>query len=350
MAMSDNLDNRDRGLPRRMRRGAILGAGLLVLAVASAVLSANALGPVVAPAPATGVAVGDDAPLLFPAPAVAHSLPMPIATAAETAGLPVSAAGGCINVPIVYYHYIRVNPNPRDRLGAQLSVAPANFQAQMDWLQQAGGHTVTLAQVMRAMGGGPPLPSHPVVLTFDDGHDDFATRAVPILLRDHFVATAFVVPGFLGRTAYMTGAQVRQVAAEGMVIGAHTVHHTNLTKLSPLLAAIEISSSRALLQQLIGAPVLDFAYPYGGYDQTVVNLVAQAGFRDAVATTWGTLQCGANRFALHRLEILGQSNLAFFSAAVGVPAPPPRWVDPAAPSAGASPSPAPSPSPTGHTA
>ena len=320
---------------RRLRR-AISGVVLAALAAASGVVSYGFASAQLTPAivPTGGVAVDAGAPVLLPAPMVAHTLPSPaIPEPAPAAGSLVSAHLGCINVPIVYYHYIRVNLNPSDHLGYELSVTPPNFQAQMDWLRIAGGHPVTLQAVVAAMNGGPPLPPHPVVLTFDDGHSNFATAAVPVLLRDHFVATSFVVPGFLGTTSYMTVSQVQQVSAEGMVIGAHTVHHLNLSRIPPQVAAIEISASKAILEQMIGKPVLDFAYPYGGYDPTVMGLVQRAGFRDAVATTWGTQQCTSIRYAMHRFEVLGQDDLAAFSTEAGIPAPPRGWRDPGPPPA-----------------
>lgn len=312
--------------PRRGRR-VIAGVSLLALIAVVAVISAAGLrAPTVR---ATGVAVGDDAPMIRMPAALAHVVPTP----PPPTGPPVMASGGCISVPILFYHYIRINPDPRDQLGFELSVTPRNFQAQMDWLRVAGGHPVTLAQVMAAIQGGPPLPSRPVVLTFDDGHDDFATQAVPILVKNHFVATSFVVPGFLGTPSYMTQAQVQQVAEQGMVIGAHTMHHVDLTRVAAAVAQAEITSSKTMLEQLIGHAVDDFAYPYGKLSPPVEAWVQQAGFHDASATTGGTQQCLSNRFALHRLEVLGSESIAGFAGQAGVPAPPPGWSDPGPPAA-----------------
>jgi peptidoglycan/xylan/chitin deacetylase (PgdA/CDA1 family) len=235
--------------------------------------------------------------------------------------------GPCLHVPILLYHYIRINPNPADHLGWQLSVTPAEFRAEMDWLHQAGGHTVTLAQVMSALHGGPALPSHPVVLTFDDGHDDFATFAAPILAANGFVGTNFVVSGFLGRPSYMTAQQVQTVAAMGMVVGAHTVHHVDLMALTPQLAQIEIKSSKETLQQLIGRPVLDFAYPYGDVNGWVAVLVEQAGFREAVTTNDGTEQCLNQSYLLRRTRVGGGDTVWSFSHKAGVAAPPANWTD-----------------------
>src|SRR5205085_448269 len=88
--------------------------------------------------------------------------------------------------------------------------------------------------VVAALGGGRPLPAHPVVLTFDDGYRDFSTTALPVLEADGLTATVFVVSGFVGRPGYMTAADVAAAAAAGMTIGAHTVHHVALRVLGPL--------------------------------------------------------------------------------------------------------------------
>jgi len=275
-----------------------------------------------------GVAVAQNTTLIASDPGVpllapASHVPAP---AVEVAAPVISVPG--ITVPILVYHYIRVNPVVTDHVGWDLSVTPAEFQAQMDWLHQAGGHTVTLQQLIAAMHGGPPLPSRAVVLTFDDGHDDFATRAAPVLKADGFVGISFVVSGFLGRTSYMTAAQVQHVAALGMVIGDHTVNHVDLAAMSPALARTEILACQATLQQLIGKPVLDFAYPYGDYNGTVAGIVQAAGFMDAATMNAGTFQTYPGRFLLHRTRIGGGDSVWSFAGKAGISGPPSNWTDP----------------------
>jgi len=233
-----------------------------------------------------------------------------------------------ITVPILVYHYIRTVTNPNDRVGWGLSTPPGIFKQQMDWLRQVGGHTVTLGQLMAALEGGPPLPRRSVVLTFDDGHDDFATQAVPVLLADGFVAINFVNTGFMGRPSYMTAAQVQEVAADGMVIGDHTVNHVDLNALPAVAARNEVLVDRATLENLLRVPVLDFAYPYGDYDASVVNMVAAAGFRDAVTTDLGHTELLAKPFEMPRIRIGGGDSVYSFAYKAGVPSPPSGWVDP----------------------
>lgn len=299
----------------------LLGASIvLILGVLSATATARTLPP--QPLANSGSATPPRS-----ADKTALSLVMDMPDLPTTASTPppaltvAVAAGPHLNVPVLVYHYIRVNPNARDVLGWNLSVTPANFDMQMALLRRQGVHTVTLGAVMAALSGGPPLPPHPVVLTFDDGYADFATAAAPVLAKYGLVGTSFVVSGFLGRSNYMTADQVRQVASMGMVIGAHTVHHVSLPHVSMAVAGNEIDSSKRTLEQLLGHPVADFAYPYGDYTLGDAELVAASGFRDAVTMAWGTTEATSSRFQLPRLRIGGSDDLTSFARKAGIPSP-----------------------------
>jgi peptidoglycan/xylan/chitin deacetylase (PgdA/CDA1 family) len=234
------------------------------------------------------------------------------------------AVGPHLDVPILYYHYIRtIAPTPQNLLGFRLSVPPGLFAAQMALLHVEGARTVTISTLIAALAGKATLPPHPVVLTFDDGYADFATAAEPVLAQYGFVATDFVVSGFIGRRSYMTAAQVLAMDAAGMVIGSHTVHHIDLAAVSLARARAEINGGKAALEKLLGHPVLDFAYPYGGFNAAVVELVQQAGFRDAVSTMYGDMQSLNGRFLLHRIEIGGVPTIGAFASDAGLPPPTP---------------------------
>jgi peptidoglycan/xylan/chitin deacetylase (PgdA/CDA1 family) len=238
------------------------------------------------------------------------------------AGLPHDAVdlrrarGPHLVVPILMYHYIRVNPVAHDRLGDSLSVSPRDFAAQMAMLRRAGVHTVSLADILAALGGGPSLPAHPVALTFDDGYADFSSAALPVLRANGFRATVFVVSGFVGRPGYMSAAEVVAAARAGMTIGAHTVHHLELAHIPPRLARVEIEVSRQQLEQLTGQPVNDFAYPYGDTSRAVQAMVAAAGFHDAVTTLFGSSEEPRQQFSLTRVRIEGGDGLAGVAAKV----------------------------------
>lgn len=233
-----------------------------------------------------------------------------------------TATAGSVVVPILTYHYVLDVPaTTRDVLLFNLSTAPALFAQQMALLHVEGATPISPATLMDAMAGHKALPPHPVVLTFDDGYVSFATAAAPVLLRYHFVATDYVVSGFIGRSGYMSANQVTQMDADGLVIGSHTVHHVDLARTPPAAARAEIVAGKAALETLLGHPVQDFAYPYGGYNATVEQMVRDAGFREAVTTVGGALQRPGAAFELHRTAVGGALSLAVFAAEADLPAP-----------------------------
>jgi len=218
-----------------------------------------------------------------------------------------------LRVPILMYHYIRVNPNPVDRIGAGLSVNPDLFGRQMAYLAEAGFTPVTLADVYAAWTVGGPLPPKPVVLTFDDGYRDFFTAAYPVLKARGFRATVYVIVDFLDRPAYLTWEMLSTLVSEGLVtVGSHTLTHPDLTTVTPDRARREIFLSKQRLEERLGVAVADFAYPAGRYNPTVAGLVDAAGYQTAVTTRPGNILRLEQRFTLPRVRVDGREGLAEF--------------------------------------
>lgn len=224
-------------------------------------------------------------------------------------------------VPILMYHYVRINPVASDRAGFVLSVTPADLALQMRFLVDSGFHTVTMAQVREYILHGTPLPPKPIAITFDDGYDDAYTAARPVLEQYHLTATFFVITGFLDHPHYMTWAEVEALDREGMEIGSHTVHHRSLPHLDRLELHLEVTSSRSDLETHLGHPVLDFSYPSGELNQAVVQAAEAAGYLSATTTRPGVAQRGANPLELPRLRVWGGMTLRQFADVVGEPLP-----------------------------
>jgi peptidoglycan/xylan/chitin deacetylase (PgdA/CDA1 family) len=257
-------------------------------------------------------------------PQFSLNLPRPDTTAPLPPPSPdmvVPAGRAQVHVPILEYHYIRVNPDPRDRLGFNLSVTPPDFQAQMDWLKASGYHPVDLNQLRAYFEKQTPLPARPVVLTFDDGYTDFFTAAFPVLMDHGFTAVSYVVPGFLDRPRYMTTDEVKAISSAGIEVGAHTMHHVDLTKESAAGLALEVQGSKNVLEQITGHPVLDFCYPSGMYNATVIAATDRAGFQSATTEVPGTAHGWADRLTWTRVRVNGGERLDQFIASLGQPDP-----------------------------
>jgi peptidoglycan/xylan/chitin deacetylase (PgdA/CDA1 family) len=227
----------------------------------------------------------------------------------------VPAGRASVRVPILMYHYIRVNPDPRDALGGALSVTPDDFSAQMDWLARSGYHPIDLDDLRGYLLANATLPAKPVVISLDDGYSDLYTAAYPLLRAYQFKAVAYVVTGFFGRPGNVTPAQVVEMNANGIEIGSHTVSHPDLTKLSAAELQRQLDDSKATLEAILGHPVLDFCYPSGAVDTTVVQA---AGYQSATTTHAGsTVHSAADRYEWTRVRVSGGEPLPDFAARLG---------------------------------
>ena len=223
-----------------------------------------------------------------------------------------------LEIPILMYHYVRTPPSPAsDLIGYNLSVAPNIFNAQMDWLYFHGYHTVTFNDVRLYWQHVQPLPSKPVIITLDDGYRDLYSTAYPILAAHGFTAVAYIVSQFVGRKGYVTADQVKQLDAFGIEIAAHTVNHADLSRTYGSLLTFELVASKAWLENLLGHPVLDMAYPSGKYDDQVVAAVAAAGYYSATTEVYGVIHTQQDRYVWTRVRVGGGEPMSMFIINLG---------------------------------
>ncbi len=230
-----------------------------------------------------------------------------------------------ISVPILMYHYIRPAPSIYlDRLGYRLTVTPDDFRAQMDWLSVNGNHPVDFNDLRAYFGGLAPLPSKPLVITFDDGYSDLYTTAYPILKTYHFKAVAYIVTSFVGQSRYVTGEQIVEMDQNGIQIASHTIDHANIGGASLGSATYQLATSKAWLQHLIGHSVIDFAYPSGKFSSSAVYALQSTGYDTAVTELPGTVHSLADRYTWTRIRVGGGESLSDFIYSLGPEEP---WVD-----------------------
>lgn len=203
-------------------------------------------------------------------------------------------------VRILTFH--RIADDPAD----PFAVAPVEFRFMMEAVA-ASGAVVPLEDALEGIErGGDPGPR--VVLTFDDGTRDFLAEALPVLTRLGLPATLYVIPGRVGTEGFLGWEDLRTVGAAGVRIGSHGLDHRSLGALGPDDAWRQVSRSREVLEDRLGAAVTTLAYPYGtvrDYNEPLKRLVARAGYRAALTSVNGVNRRGCDFYALRRTKIEG---------------------------------------------
>ena len=185
---------------------------------------------------------------------------------------------------VLMYHSVADRADDPHRV----TVTPERFAAQLALLARLGIRGCSMAELLAGPSRRPR-----VGLTFDDGYRDFVTDALPALARHGFTATVYVLAGRLGGvngwedsgpvTPLLSAAEVREVAAAGMEVGSHGLLHRDLPALPAAELTAEVGDSRAVLEDLLGAPVAGFCYPYGGCGRRETEAVQAAGYGYATA-------------------------------------------------------------------
>lgn len=185
-------------------------------------------------------------------------------------------------VPALIYHHVGPSKLGSNRMW---SVSREQFERQIGWLARHGYTGIKPSDWLRWRREGKGVPERAVLLTFDDAYSETAEHALPILRRYGFGAAVFVVTkrigksnvwdegrGF-GRFDLMTAEQIRYWAGQGIEFGAHSRTHADLTALSVAEFSDEILGSKQDLTDLLGLPVVSFAYPYGKRNDAICDLV-----------------------------------------------------------------------------
>ena len=224
---------------------------------------------------------------------------------------PPAASPRQLHVPSLMYHYISANPAwPNDTVRTNLSVPPPTFAAQLEYLQHAGYTTISLGDMVSALNGGATLPDKPIVLTFDDGYQDFYDNAYPLLKHYGDHATIYIISHDVDRPGYMTWDELRELATSPLItIGAHTRTHPDLSRLKVVDSWDEMAGSKTDLENQLGIVVRDIAYPSGRYSPTVLDQAGEIGFATGVTTREGQDETPGALLALPRIRVNGYTSI-----------------------------------------
>lgn len=214
-------------------------------------------------------------------------------------------------VPVLMYHSVSPFATEENRL----SVSHASFERQMRFLKDHHYNVVPLASLAEMIKNKKRIPRRTVVLTFDDGYRDNFTYAFPVLKKYNLPATIFVIINEIGRRQgdRLTWDQIYQMKRSGIIaFGSHALGPEPLVNIaSPAGLKKEIFDSKRILEERLKTPVEAFSYPEGRFNPAIRQLVQDAGYKVAVATSPGRGYPDDDAWALKRLRISSTSDNLF---------------------------------------
>lgn len=205
------------------------------------------------------------------------------------------------------YHII--NRAIRDKI----AISEEAFEAQLDYLQERGYTTLSLEQAIADSVGEQASPPRSVLLTFDDGYSDNARVALPLLQARNMPATLFVISAYVGQNnrwnpkacydvEHMSWDELRLWQACGCDVGWHSHFHYCMTRLHPRELQETVRVNKHLLEEKLGITLRAFAFPYGGFNQVVMQVIRQH-YEIAFAIEDGSWNARSQPCAINRMTV-----------------------------------------------
>jgi peptidoglycan/xylan/chitin deacetylase (PgdA/CDA1 family) len=203
--------------------------------------------------------------------------------------IPEEIKPGSVHVPILVYHSMSPHGPNQSPLQKYYDVAPESFIQQMQYLKDSDYVVISLDFLASALEQNISLPPKSVVLTFDDGWRSQYSYAFPVLKKYGFTATFFIYTDAINNGAFLTWDQVRFMSNSGMTIGGHTESHPYLPGIhNTAQLRKEIVGGKRIIEDQIHQMIYLFAYPFGQYNDNIINIVKEAGYTAARSTYGGT--------------------------------------------------------------
>ncbi|MBN2009982.1 choice-of-anchor D domain-containing protein [candidate division KSB1 bacterium] len=211
----------------------------------------------------------------------------------------VNSSQSPVSIPILAYHKIDTS-SP-----SQWWVTTDNFAKQVEFIYGYGLTPIKLNQIYQYINSGTSLPSSPIVISVDDGYQNFYTQAVPVLKKFGFTAENSIITSKIGNseatrqnnswdydeqgyvTYHLIWPEILEMQNDGFSFQSHSRTHPDLTSLSASELWSEINGSKDDLESHLGTSVNFFCYPFAQSNETVKQNVINAGY-------WGGLWFGDN--------------------------------------------------------
>lgn len=242
---------------------------------------------------------------------------------------PISRRGkssGASRIPILMYHSVSDAAEYGVHPYYRINTTPTIFAEHMRFLKESDYTPIDLHD----LGHLPATDLSKkkcVVITFDDGYDDFHAKAFPLLAEHHFPATVFLPTAFIGSSnerfpgkKHLAWDQVSWLSDRGIIFGSHTATHPRLVSLGSEEIEHEIKHSRQIIAEKLGKAIDTFSYPFKFPDadtrfkELLRKLLKRNGYTCGVTTRIGLTSGQDDRFFMKRIPVNSCDDIPLFKA------------------------------------
>jgi len=219
---------------------------------------------------------------------------------------------------ITAYH--RINPWHKEDA---LTVSPGNFERQLRYLLGRGFKAVTPDDFIAGCGRLSAV-CRMLLTTFDDGYADNLWHALPVLKGLGVTPVIFLTVNYIGtgdifrryadreKDRFLNWREVREMSLKDAVFGSHSLSHPHLPRVEGAALQNEISDSKKIIEDRTGREASFFCYPYGDFDERVIEAVKNAGYRGAVVTPGAARRTVKGVYTMHRTGVYGHNGFNAF--------------------------------------
>lgn len=185
-------------------------------------------------------------------------------------------------VPIFMYHFLL------DDYGTYPDVEnfmkPSTFEEQLKYITENGYEPIFMNEIENLENY-----KKPICLTVDDVFVYFYNNGFPLIKKYNVKVTLNIIYEYINGENYLTTDQIKEMLDSGLVtIESHTMSHKELTTLSTDEKRRQIIKSKENLEKDFGIKVSTLCYPVGDYNNEVINIAKEAGYKYGIAMTGGT--------------------------------------------------------------
>lgn len=225
-------------------------------------------------------------------------------------------ARGYQTVPVLSYHHFAEDCT-------SLFCMPSDvFKQQMKYLKENGYTVITEKELLDYLQYRRSLPKRSVMITIDDGYSSAYDVAYPILKNHGYTATLFIYTDYIGISdKAITWNQLKEMKDDGFQIGSHTISHCDLTKKregedeTVYMARIkkELLGSKQIIDTKLKQNTISLAFPFGRYDESVLAVADQVGYRLGFSVKKGGNPFFADPLSLKRDHVLKKDMKSFIT-------------------------------------